>query len=232
MMIRNKKRKLKSLAATRVALTKTTNPRAKTRPVIEKSPYPRLTDPALESGLEKLFNPYFQCFYSAPAMCGYLSQAVATFFNNTAVFHLPQDVGLVNHNTKKPDHAYLEHANVFAKLASANGFDAKMKIFEKNVILYTKPVKLEFQLSLPGPTDKEKSADLMVHLRKLFPAFNTPRSWVCDPGKSPPINLVLGEDKVTTGWQNLDKYNGILHSEEMKNQLSYTPEKINFAEQN
>jgi hypothetical protein len=219
---------MKTITAAPVKITKQKDQNTKLKTQPPKSPFPRLEDPKQAKSLTTLFTPLYDAFYGAPKLSGYLAAAIVTFFSDQKIF-VNQQADRISKNNKEPEAAYLEMANKFGvKALGSTGFQSKIRVTDNNVVLYTHPIELDFNITIPGPQDTAQRADLIAYMRTLFPNFVVPRVWAFNADGEPPILLDLGQNKVTTGWKPLDAFESIKFDNDTNN--SYVPQEINFED--
>ncbi len=197
---------------------------AKIKPTTKiKEPFPDLIDPSKRSELIKKYEPYFESFFAASKTSGLLAAATTTFFNDKRVFHKKQEVG-ISRTLSEPDQAYIDMAEKYSKRAEGDGtFDTKLRITDNNVVLYSRPIELEFEVTIPGPQNKSESQMLTQYMRTLFPAFAVPVGWEYTPSQTPPINFILGANEITTGWKPIDYFQAGIKLDDTSN-FSYVPQ--------
>ncbi|MDE1905093.1 MAG: DEAD/DEAH box helicase [Rhodospirillales bacterium] len=209
-----------------VKVTRSGSKKAKTTTYtgLEKSPFPRLTDPTQKSALLKEFEPYFETFFASPQLSGCLATAVNVFFNDRKVYKHNQDDSIKD-TVQNPDQVFLNKSSDHAKVAAGIGFFApKLRITDNNVVLYTNPIELSFSITIPGPHDREAKAELQKYLTQLFPAFSVPTAWQYSPSESPPITFLSPtSNEITTGWKSFDFLKSCLKFDKDENH-GYVPE--------
>jgi len=209
-------------APVRITRPKATTPKLSATPKF-KPPFPDLLDTSKRVALLQKYTPFFESFYTAPQLAGYLSAAVATFFNDRRIYRASQDLK-VSKNGNKPDKDYEAFCSGLIKKCVGTGtFAPKMRITDNNVVLYTNPVEMEFVMTLPGPQNRDERQALTTYLKQLFPAFNPPQAWEFSPQSDPPISFILGNDEITTGWRSFDTFKNALKLDDATN-FSYVPE--------
>src|SRR5271154_5206685 len=135
-------------APVRITRPKATKPKLNNTPKF-RPPFPDLLDPTKKADLIKKYTPYFETMYSAPQLSGYLSAAVATFFNDRKIYRSSQELR-VSKNAQKPDKEYEAFCSGFIKQSVGTGvFAPKMRITDNNVVLYTNPIDMQFVMTVP-----------------------------------------------------------------------------------